>query len=64
MGKSADTKQSRISRLIVRATDLWNYFDTGIWSDTRRNWWLNILRTLNLSIKSSSTATYRPRHAQ
>ena len=52
MGKSADTKQSRISRLIVRATDLWNYFDTGIWSDTRRNWWLNILRTLNLSIKS------------
>lgn len=52
MKKAAEKKPSRISRLIERAVDLWSYFDSGIWSDTRRNWRLNILRTLNLSIKS------------
>ncbi len=31
---------------------VWNFVSTGIWSDPRRNWWLNILRTLNLSVNS------------
>lgn len=39
-----------MQRFIDRCMALWNYVDTGIWSDPRRNWWLNILRTVNLSV--------------
>lgn len=35
-----------------RCTALWAFVSTGIWSDPRRNWWINILRTLNLSVSS------------
>ena len=37
---------------LEKSLKMWTYFNTGIWSDTRRNWWINILRTLNLSINS------------
>lgn len=35
----------RISRLFA-------YLSSGIWSDPRRTWWLNVLRTVNLSVNS------------
>lgn len=54
MGTDSKTRQRPgfFSRTIARAIELWNYFNTGIWSDPRRTWWLNALRTLNLSINS------------
>ncbi len=36
----------------MRVTLLWDYLSNGIWRDTRNVWWVNILKTLNLSIKS------------
>lgn len=44
--------QGRIGRLVDRTIALWDYVNTGIWSDTRRNWWINVLRTVNLSVNS------------
>lgn len=39
-------------KLVDKAIALWNYLNEGLWSDPRRSWWLSVLRTLNLSIKS------------
>ena len=41
-----------MQRLISRCMNLWTYLNTGIWSDPRRKWWINVLRTLNLSVNS------------
>lgn len=43
---------SKTARLISRMVSLWTFVSSGLWSDPRRNWWLNILRTLNLSVNS------------
>ena len=48
----AEQKTSRIQKLIDKSISLYNYLTTGIWSDPRRTWWLNALRTGNLSINS------------
>ena len=42
----------RIGKLVDKAIGLWDYVNTGIWSDTRRKWWINVLRTVNLSVNS------------
>lgn len=49
----ADSTQKRFfARQVDKATKLAAYLSTGIWSDPRRNWWLNVLRTVNLSVSS------------
>ena len=45
-----DTKPR--TSIVERATTLYNYLTTGIWSDPRRTWWINVLRIVNLSVKS------------
>lgn len=45
-------QQGVIKRTIGHAISLWKYVSTGLWSDPRRTWWLNILRTINLSVQS------------
>ncbi|MDE5632200.1 MAG: YihY/virulence factor BrkB family protein, partial [Muribaculaceae bacterium] len=53
MKKDSDSiKQKQSLTIIDKAMRLWTYFNSGIWSDTRRSWWINALRTLNLSINS------------
>lgn len=52
MDKTTIKKESRIARITGRAIELWNFLSTGLWSDPRRTWWLNTLRTANLSVKS------------
>lgn len=47
------TEPGRMQRIYDKALRLWNYVSTGIWSDPRRTWWLNVLRTLNLSVNSA-----------
>ena len=49
-----DTKNDTKPRtsIVERATTLYNYLTTGIWSDPRRTWWINVLRVVNLSVKS------------
>ena len=52
MNEPTKEPQTRIARLIKRCTDAWTYVCTGLWSDPRRNWWINVLRIANLSVNS------------
>lgn len=52
MHDNVPQKKSRFQRLIDGVTSAWDYFNTGVWSDPRRKWWINVVRTLNLSINS------------
>lgn len=49
--KDTSAKPARRS-IMQRVTGLFDYLTTGIWSDSRRSWWLNVLRTVNLSVSS------------
>lgn len=48
----ADKDTTSGKSITERASELFTYLTTGIWSDPRRSWWLNILRTINLSVNS------------
>jgi len=48
----ADKDTSAQKSLTDRISALFTYLTTGIWSDTRRTWWLNVLRVINLSVNS------------
>ena len=39
-------------RSLSRATKAWEYASDGVWRDTRSIWWINIVKTLNLTIRS------------
>lgn len=39
-------------RVRRRVSHVMDYATTGVWCDTRRNWKINVLKTLNLSIRS------------
>lgn len=47
-----NTKKGFFARMVDKGTALFNYVTTGIWSDPRRNWRINVLRTVNLSVNS------------
>lgn len=40
------------NRLIQKAEAVWSYWNDGIWRDTRQKWWINILKTINISVNS------------
>lgn len=50
--KTRRTLSSLATRIAVKARRLYQYCVTGVWSDTRGGWKVDILRTLNLSIRS------------
>lgn len=60
MNRKAATKYSKIGhqpiRFALRAKKLFmrvcNYCIDGVWCDTRKTWWINIIKTINLSVKS------------
>lgn len=41
-----------IDRSIDWGMHLWEYFNQGVWEDPRRNWKINLVKTLNLSMRS------------
>lgn len=43
---------SFISDKIERTRNFWLYCSNGVWNDTRRNWKVNTIKTLNLSAQS------------
>lgn len=45
-------KPSKIGKLIKKATDTWTYVTNDVWKDPRRNWKINSLKTLSLSVRS------------
>lgn len=44
--------KEKITALIDKATSIWQYCAHGVWNDTRNRWWINIVKTLNITIKS------------
>jgi len=44
--------KSLFKRLYVRGRAWWKYASGGIWRDTRSLWWVRIVKTLNLSVRS------------
>ena len=52
--RETDTHEPQ--KLIARARTLFmqalEYCIDGVWSDTRKTWWVNIIKTVNLSVKS------------
>lgn len=49
--KASDNK-SIITYLVDRATSAWDYLCDGVWSDTRRRWYINLIKTVNLTIRA------------
>ncbi|MCM1110494.1 MAG: YihY/virulence factor BrkB family protein [Clostridium sp.] len=59
---------SRIERLKTKALNIYDYCVDGVWTDTRRNWKVTIVKTVNLTVRSfmnpdfqnlSAAMTYR-----
>lgn len=38
--------------MIERGKEAWLYVSSGVWSDTRRNWKVSLVKTLNISVRS------------
>lgn len=56
-------KPGLIARLTARLTGWYNYSTSGVWSDTRRNWKVNLMKTINLSVRSFLNADLQNRAA-
>ena len=39
-------------RLFDNTVKFYEYTVSGVWSDTRRSWWVNVLKTISLSLRS------------
>lgn len=46
------THPGPIARLIGWGQRVWAYCSEGVWSDTRRDWRISVIKTLNLSVRS------------
>lgn len=54
-------KASFVSRLKDRIALGWEYCSTGVWKDTRRNWKVNLIKTLNLTVRTFFNADMQTR---
>lgn len=52
MDCKSDIKNSKKQSLINIAIKNWEYCSHGVWSDTRKSWVVDLIKTLNLSIAS------------
>lgn len=39
-------------RLVDKGMNVWNYCISGVWNDSRKIWWVNVVKTANLSVTS------------
>lgn len=49
---ASETRTGFGKRLFDKAVKAYDYVVSGIWSDTRQSWWVNILKTISLSLRS------------
>lgn len=42
---------SRMERLIHLAKAMWEYYNTGVWKDTRKTFMVNLVKTVNLTMR-------------
>lgn len=48
----AESKTSKIDRIVQRITKMYDYFMVGVWSDTRTSLKVNIVKTLSITFRS------------
>ncbi len=53
----------RLLNLKSLASSLWEYLSEGVWNDTREYWYVNLIKTANLSIRSFLNADLQTRAA-
>lgn len=58
-----NTKCSKLQLLKAQALKVWEYYSDGIWNDTRENWRVNLVKTINLSVRSFLNADLQTRAA-
>lgn len=52
MTKRTTAIADRVTALRDKALERWDYFSIGVWRDSRNNWKVNTIKTLNLSVRS------------
>lgn len=62
-GKKSKKGSGWIARLTAKGMGWYNYSTSGVWSDTRRNWKVNLMKTANLSVRSFLNADLQNRAA-
>ncbi len=50
--KQNSEKTTVFVRVFDRTKELWDYVSDGVWTDTRSSIWINVVKTLNLSVRS------------
>ncbi|MCM1517801.1 MAG: YihY/virulence factor BrkB family protein [Pseudoflavonifractor sp.] len=60
-GTTKKSFMSRLNALQQRAVSIWNYCYTDVWADTRNTWKVNLVKTLNLSVRSFFNADLQTR---
>lgn len=50
--KSPSRIAMMLSTAVGRVMKAWRYVSSGVWSDTRRNWRVSIVKTLNITVRS------------
>lgn len=48
---NANVKE-KLTALFNKAMNLWQYCAHSVWNDTRNRWWINVVKTLNITVKS------------
>lgn len=59
--KSKNTIAQRYHTAKTRCVAIWAYISDGIWRDTRDIWWVNLLKTLNIAVRSFLNADIQSR---
>lgn len=44
--------KEKIATITNKAIELWQYCAHLVWNDTRNKWWINVVKTLNITVKS------------
>lgn len=57
------TRDSRIERFKAWCARVWEYCSHGVWADTRNDWRIGFIKTLNLSVSSFLNADLQSRAA-
>lgn len=54
-------EESRLGRMKKHAIAVWEYMAGGVWSDTRQSWKIDVVKTLNLTVRSFMSADLQSR---
>ena len=52
-----------ITKITNKSLSLWKYLWSDVWSDTRDNWYIKLIKTLNLTVKSFLNANLQSQAA-